>query len=725
VFTSTADLLGSNPDLSRELYAVAWDGTGLRQLTDLSAGVDGPTVSDDGARIAFVSDGDPLGSNPDGSTELFAIASDGTGLRQLTAAPAGSSCAFPWIAGNGSRVAVQCDADLTGGNADLGDEVFLVEWGNGAVTQLTASTALVGEPFAGAPSMTDDGELVFYHSNTNSFLTNIDGNVEIWRIARDGTGRTALTSTALDIGSLLPVASGDGSRVTFVSISDPTGGNPDGNLELYLMTGNGAEEEQITETVWGWTTSVDVTADGERIVFASSAALDGLNPERNEEVFAMDRDGGGLLALTPSISGSSSAPAIADDGSLVAFASDADLTGGNADGSTEIFVVGPDGLGLVQLTTAGGLDGDSGSPALSGNGTWVAFTSDTDPLGTNADGNVELFAIRTDGTGLIQLTATTTGTARAPDVDGSGAWIAFSHSGEPLPGGNPEGNRELFVVGTDGTGLGQVTATAAGTSDAPALTADGATIAFRSTADFDGANADGNAEIHRVARDGTDRVRLTETASGSNGAPSWTDDDATITFTSSAPFAGPNPDGLVDTWRIDASDGGGLVRRTANRLGGLPGGADALLGGGSSMAAAASGRVIVLGLGGDPVGRNPDLVPETFVIDLDVPWTVRPQAADPTVWTWNARAGARVYDLARGDLAALASDGDGVSLGAVLCLADDRPDLDSAATSDPDIPAPGSGFFYVVRPDDRLVEPSYGTGSAGGERRATGGDCTP
>ena len=197
-----------------------------------------------------------------------------------------------------------------------------------------------------------------------------------------------------------------------------------------------------------------------------------------------------------------------------------------------------------------------------------------------------------------------------------------------------------------------------------------------------------------------------------------------LTFVSSSPYAGPNPDGVADLWRL-SSGGTTLARLTASRSGGLPGGIDALLGGGGGPAVSDGGERIALGALGDLVGNNPDLLPETFVVDLDRPWTLRFASASPAVLTWDAAAGGYAYDVARGELAALADVGGAIDLGPVVCLAEDTPDLETAAGADPDVPQPGSGFFYVVRSDDRLDPPTYGTGTAGAERTAGPGDCVP
>lgn len=722
VFSGTIDPTGGNADLSQEIFRVLWDGTGMEQLTSSTGDSNAPAVSDDGARIVFASDEDLVGQNPLLFTQVFAIEPGATNLRQLTAAADGD-CSFPTISGNGALVAAQCDADLVPpGNADLAGEVYLVDWTGGAPTQLTASTGLIGEPFAGAPALTDDAQTVFYHSNQNNFLQNIDGNIEVWRIGADGSNRTLLTSTIIDIGSLLPTTNGTGTRVGFVSLADVTGSNPDENLELFTMTGLGAGETQHTDTVWGWTTGSDIAVDDGLVVLTATSDLLGTNPERNGEIFLLDD--AGLTQLTSTTGGASSSPSIAHDGSAIAVASTADLTGGNGDLGDEIFWLATDGSETRQLTNAGLLDtGSTGSPAISGDGAWIAFVSETDPLGTNVEGNAEIFVASSDGSILRQITTTATGSCGRPAIDGAATKVAFDCSGEPIAAGNPEANRELFVSGIDGTGLVQLTTTLAGSSAGASFRDDGSEIAFASSADLTGGNADENNEIHLIGSDGLNLRQLTDTIEGQNGSPAFTPDGTSVTFSSSTPRRGPNPDNVADLWRIDV-DGTGLTPLTAAQSG--VGALAAIgLGGGGAVSTTRDGARTVYTAAGDPVFENPDQTPELFEIDLGNPWRIRIDTADPTLVAWDPRAGTATYDLVRGDLASLSSDGSEVALGAVSCLEDDSPDFDNAGLEDAAVPAPGAAFFYVVRPDDRFTTPTYGTSTAGETRVASSGDCTP
>lgn len=77
--------------------------------------------------------------------------------------------------------------------------------------------------------------------------------------------------------------------------------------------------------------------------------------------------------------------------------------------------------------------------------------------------------------------------------------------------------------------------------------------------------------------------------------------------------------------------------------------------------------------------------------------------------TWPPVLAADAYDAVRGSLALLAPAGD-YSTATDECLADD---LAATQLDDPDLPAPGDGFWYVVRGVNCGGEGSYDTGGAG------------
>jgi Tol biopolymer transport system component len=106
-----------------------------------------------------------------------------------------------------------------------------------------------------------------------------------------------------------------------------------------------------------------------------------------------------------------------------------------------------------------------------------------------------------------------------------GRWPSFSPNGGRIAfdnGGQPSAN--IFVINTDGSGLGQLTHDAAARNIRPDWSPDGRKIAFTS-------RRDGNDEIYVMNADGTDQTRLTDNPA-SDLAPAWSPDGRKIVFQS-------------------------------------------------------------------------------------------------------------------------------------------------------------------------------------------------
>lgn len=243
----------------------------------------------------------------------------------------------------------------------------------------------------------------------------------------------------------------------------------------------------------------------------------------------MNVDGTGLTQLTFSTGEIGIYdPAIAPGGAKVVFTSDRDLvTGSNTDLNAEIFVVNTDGSGLAQLTHSTGGDpnnfGGNSHPRLDFTGRRITFSSDRDLVpGSNMDGNHELFVMNAGGTGMKQLTSSTGGYGvfDAGGLDASETRVIFDSDRDLVPGGNTDGNSDLFMMNVDGTGLVQLTNTAGGNGCVgPLWTANAQTVAFWSDRDLVGNNPDGNYEVFRMNINGTGLVQVTAGTGGFGSAP--------------------------------------------------------------------------------------------------------------------------------------------------------------------------------------------------------------
>jgi hypothetical protein len=85
-----------------------------------------------------------------------------------------------------------------------------------------------------------------------------------------------------------------------------------------------------------------------------------------------------------------------------------------------------------------------------------------------------------------------------------------------------------------------------------------------------------------------------------------------------------------------------------------------------------------------------------------------------------AGSDAAAFDVVRGGLAALSSSGGDFSAATSACLANDV----SSPVDDTDVPAPGAGVWYLLRPVNCGGKGSYGSAPRDTGIAASGHDCS-
>ncbi len=266
-------------------------------------------------------------------------------------------------------------------------------------------------------------------------------------------------------GTSAPSISADGRRIAFTAIGDHVPGkNTDGSREIFLweegqgirqITDSEVQTDQGSHHPW-------ISGDGTRIIFASDMhgpkPGSGIYQDAQTDIYLWD-ESGGIRRITSVADPQHRAwmPRLSLDGQVAVFYSNAALVpGGNADAGPEVFLW-HDGHEFAQLTShVGGKSmGFWAAPSVSGDGTVVAFATDADLTpGSpgNHDGSTEVFTWTPAG-GLRQLTDLEAGSsARSPWVSGDGRTVALVSTGNLTPGapGNPDGGQELYLRGPDG-----------------------------------------------------------------------------------------------------------------------------------------------------------------------------------------------------------------------------------------------------------------------------------
>jgi uncharacterized protein (TIGR03437 family) len=172
-----------------------------------------------------------------------------------------------------------------------------------------------------------------------------------------------------------------------------------------------------------------LSGDGQHLVFESSADLNSaggttgfraFHASLNNEPVSFEQ-----LGITRAV-----APAVSDDGASIAFASKDNPLGTNADGNSEIFLYAAGMLRQITNTSPGDpslrhINGNF-QPSLTDDGRLIAFSSNRELTGQNADANLEIFLFDTYNNSFTQLT-NTGGIVGATDakISGDGSHLAF------------------------------------------------------------------------------------------------------------------------------------------------------------------------------------------------------------------------------------------------------------------------------------------------------------
>jgi Tol biopolymer transport system component len=431
------------------------------------------------------------------NSELFSIATDGSGRRQLTQ-----------------------PTDLLDQASLSPDGTQIVGHTRGGLEILNADgsspRALTSNPTDGFPRWSPDGKQVAY-------LSGSDGSVNV--VAATGGSPIRLDSALTWVP---PAWSPDSSEVAYTSYED-------GPPSIYVAAADGSSIRGLVETGWPTPSTLQWSTDG-KIVY-----------DANGHVYSDAADGSGVpVQLTDSSSGN---PLLSRDGSRIAYT---DLRNGrqelwimNADGSGQRFVTGdaatyfgaswsPDDKQIaavrwdasntqqILLVAADGsneavLTDEPSSTAITSAPSWAADGSVLYYTAWLQNSDRELYSMLPDGKGLQQVTHNNVDDAD-PALSPDGRYLAFDRGAA--------GQQQLYVMGAGGGGVRQVTHSRFVSNVEPTWSPDGTELAFAS-------NRSGTFHIYRLDL-ATGRVRKLTGGTAFDRQPSWSGDGSWIAFTSTA-----------------------------------------------------------------------------------------------------------------------------------------------------------------------------------------------
>ena len=265
-FPARFDPLGTHPNGNTETFVFDIPTQTLIQLTSSpqQAAYTSPgSINADGSRIAVTSQADFVGNNQDHNTEIFLIDTHSDTISQITDTSSSTSSGgfiyhtTPLLNASGTRIAFGSNADFTGQNPDGNGEIFLFDVASKTFSQLT-DTARTGEQ---PDSISADGTRIVTWTTQNFTGENADGNFEIF-LFDTRTNTVKQISDTQDVLNISPVISLDGQRVAFTTEYDSFSLS-----HVFLYDAETDSLTQVSQTRQGINELPTLNADGSRLVY--------------------------------------------------------------------------------------------------------------------------------------------------------------------------------------------------------------------------------------------------------------------------------------------------------------------------------------------------------------------------------------------------------------------------------------------------------------------------
>ena len=473
-------------------------GAPARPLVTGPAMEDAADISPDGRQLLFV-------STRSGNADVFVMPFRPEGpaaadeAMNLTRHAAGDY--NPAFSPDGTRILFSSSRDTalstsTGPGPPptyLASELYVMQADGTGVRRLTRH-----ESWDGAPAWTPDGQAAVFYSQR-------DGEPRIYRTAIDGSGAEPVSASGE--AALSPTFGPDG-RLAFTARRDD-------RWTLVTARPDGADLQIASDAERDYWAPEHDPASGRLLAHGpgplepasrfESDAPGAFPAHASVPVHLPDRQVSlvGIRGYIPAIDRTSGEVATSE-----AFAR---LVASRADGSRKRVLVD-----RAQADRYRGPDSAWG-PSWSYDGGWLAFA--VGPPFASAARDVDIWKIRSDGSGAVNLT---------PDSDTNEAFPDFAPDGRRIVFRSlRDGNGEIYVMNADGTDVRRLTHHEA-TDTMPAFSSSGDRVAFTSF-------RDGNFEIYTIAFDRNGEPgppeRLTRNP-GNDMHPKFSPDDEWVLFTS-------------------------------------------------------------------------------------------------------------------------------------------------------------------------------------------------
>jgi Tol biopolymer transport system component len=305
-----------------------------------------------------------------------------------------------------------------------------------------------------------------------------------------------------------------------------------------------------------------ISGDGRWVAFVAGNP----DPAANARTVRLwDRTTGQATSPLGQVDGWTDQPALSGDGRYLAFRTNTALAPSDTNGSADVYVLDRQAGGFDRASTGpggqGGFRGDSGEPAISSDGRFVAFSSSAFGL---VAGSVPLGVrqvyVRDRSAATTRLVSAgpggTPGSAASssPSVSAAGSVVAFASLAPNLVPGDTNGVQDAFAWSAPAGSLTRLSVSTEGAqgngpSFEPSVSGDGSQVAFASQAsnlvpgDTNGGTSPSGAQgpadvfVHSLASGRTTRISIGPgpvQGNGSSLAPATDGDGGVVAFESDA-----------------------------------------------------------------------------------------------------------------------------------------------------------------------------------------------
>ena len=475
------------------------------------------SISDDGARVAFISYANNLVSGDTNNTYDVFVWQGGAVTRASIADTTGAQCDnysfYPSLSGDGQVVTFETyGTNLAPPDTNNQQDIYARTTTDTIRISVGGSTEPNGESVSARVSA--DGNLVVFESDASEIVagdTNGVRDIFIRDVATSANVRVTQDSNGNQANGFSgnPTISEDGAVVAFLSNANnlvPSDSN--GVLDVFVRNLFGTTRASVSTAgaqATGPSTSAMISANGKFVVFTCTAGnlvagdLNGvadvfIRDLVNNTTTLVSCDSAGVIGNAFSAN-----PSVSKDGRYVAFLSQAtNLDPNDTDSAFDVFVkdLQTGTLTLVSVDS-GGVKGDADSmfPSISGDGQIVAFESQATNLvagDLNGVNDVFTHSMTTGVTRLISISlaaAPGNGESRSASISSDGKFVVFESSAGDLVSDDTNNLRDIFRFRLSNSEMLRVSVSADpllpdtnNDSFNPGISADGRFVTFQSYA---------------------------------------------------------------------------------------------------------------------------------------------------------------------------------------------------------------------------------------------------